>query len=56
MKEMSKPGSFEGMIYWLLRFSYQQDNKRWVSILAIVFVFLIGIFSVLGYLSAIGKL
>lgn len=39
----------------ILHFSYHND-KRWVSILAIVFVFTICIFGILGYLSAIGKL
>jgi len=39
----------------ILSFSYK-NNKRWVSILAIVFVFIICIFSILGYLSAIGDL
>ena len=39
----------------ILKFSYK-NNKRWVSVLPIVLVCIIFIFSILGYFAAIGKL
>ena len=50
----------ESIIYILLfivilNFSYK-NNKRWVSVLAVVLVSMIFIFSILGYFAAIGQL